>query len=234
MKRFCPKCGTEKGPFIKGFCMDCFVADHNLVELPEKINVETCKRCGSVRVRGVWQNYSPELIEEIIKANVKEKEFLLSTLKADYTKDDQNNISGIVRLVGNVDTEPFSFTLPVLIKQVNSICDSCMKLASNFYDGILQVRFSKDPSPSDNQKTMKKIEELLQEAKKEDKLAQIIDVLNTKKGYDLYIASKTAGKFVAERLAKYYRSEVTRSFSVKGIDSSGKPKKKFTFCVRVA
>jgi len=47
MKEFCPRCGRETGPFIRGFCSECLQEKVNLADAPETIEMEYCKRYGT-------------------------------------------------------------------------------------------------------------------------------------------------------------------------------------------
>ncbi len=52
LKRFCPACGSEKGPFIQGLCRECFLQKQKLVEVPEKIEVTHCPVCNKIKLKG--------------------------------------------------------------------------------------------------------------------------------------------------------------------------------------
>jgi len=54
MKEFCPKCGKDKGLFIQGFCSECSMQDHELVLLPEVIELEYCPRCNHIKAGHKW------------------------------------------------------------------------------------------------------------------------------------------------------------------------------------
>jgi NMD protein affecting ribosome stability and mRNA decay len=71
---FCPRCGKEKGTFIKGFCLDCYLKGHELAQLPSLMQIEHCKKCGKIRFKGKWLSQSEELLKDFVRFNIKPKE----------------------------------------------------------------------------------------------------------------------------------------------------------------
>ena len=70
--RFCAICGKslDKNAPHFGMCLDCFLKENDLFELPEKFTFRTCIDCGSYAIKEEW--FNPEyneifsIIEEVL------------------------------------------------------------------------------------------------------------------------------------------------------------------------
>ncbi len=232
-KRFCPKCGKETLRPVKGFCAECFALDHALVELPKEIRVEFCKRCNKIRLKGQWNEQDERLLKDFVSSKLKEKELRVKGVKVNLQPLAEGSTVAELNISGTVDGEEISLIKQALLKPKRGICDACMKLASDYYEAILQLRFKEKKNREREGELKKKIERILKEKKKLDSLAKVIAFRKDRKGFDALIGSKKAAKDVAEALAKKAKTSVVFSHSVVGMDKNGKQKKRFTFCVKV-
>jgi len=107
-----------------------------------------------------------------------------------------------------------------------------MKSVSNYYECTLQIRFDESPSSKQRRIVMDALNEFLDIRLAKDSLSRITGMQEDKKGFDVLIGSKTAGKEVALYLAKKFNSKIISSDSLVGLKSNGKPKKRLTFCIR--
>ena len=122
--------------------------------------------------------------------------------------------------------------LPIEIKKAITVCDSCMKLKSDYFEATVQIRFE---GKLDYQRIHGEVQKAIQfliAGQKEDPLSVLVSTKNDKHGVDLIIGSKKAGKDLANFLARDASTPVVATASLVGL-LNGKPKKKFTFCVRL-
>ena len=62
---FCPECGSTDKKMVGDICIDCFLKDFQMIELPKRIEVQICSHCNSKLEEGKWTDeFLPE--EEII------------------------------------------------------------------------------------------------------------------------------------------------------------------------
>ena len=62
---FCPECGSTDKKMVGDVCIDCFLKDFQMIELPKRIEVQICSHCNSKLEEGKWsEEFIPE--EEII------------------------------------------------------------------------------------------------------------------------------------------------------------------------
>ncbi len=125
----CPKCGRKNTEvkFIEAFCVDCYPYN---IKLPEKIEIEICKRCGKMRLKGEWIPYDKNKIEE----------YTISKCRGDFTDAKYDIESGkITFVVKKGETEVFvERWLP--FKKIITICPECSRIAGGYYEAIIQLR----------------------------------------------------------------------------------------------
>ena len=62
---FCVECGSTDKKMVGDICIDCFLKDFQMIEIPETIKVEICSHCNSRIEEGKWtDSFLPE--DEII------------------------------------------------------------------------------------------------------------------------------------------------------------------------
>lgn len=232
MREFCPKCGTEKGPFVKGFCLNCFSAEQELAELPEEIPLEYCGRCNKFKYKNKFIEFNDAMLTDLILSKLKPKEASIDSVKINFVEVTEGKKLAVVEIEGTVDGKKISFDKKSVIKFRAGICDACMKASSNYFEATLQLRFDSLPDNAKKNKVMAEVYEFLAPMEKIDPLAKVIDIERDKKGFDLKIGSKKAAKDLADFLARKSKSRVIPSHKVVGV-KNGEQKKRFTFCVRM-
>jgi len=67
--RFCAICGKtlDKNAPHFGMCLNCYLKENDLFELPEKFTFRTCIDCGSFSVKEEWFNPENNEIFSIIE-----------------------------------------------------------------------------------------------------------------------------------------------------------------------
>ena len=71
---FCIECGSEDKQMVGEICIDCFLKDFQMIEIPKNINVEICSHCNSRLEEGKWsESYLPEdeIIYRALERNIK-------------------------------------------------------------------------------------------------------------------------------------------------------------------
>ncbi len=234
VKRFCPKCGTGKGPFVKGFCKNCFLEKFPIVDLPEKIGIEFCKRCGKVRHRGKWEEQGEAVMEDIALSKLKAPDLQNPETEVSLKPNEDGTTLATIKIKAKYRGEEIELEKEALLKPVSGICDACMKISSNYHEAILQLRQEKTPSRKEADVLIAETKKALEGLRRGDDLARIVGTVTVPKGIDIMLGSKRAGKIVAQYFAQKDNSEIKRSHKLTGIDKSGKEKRRYSFCVRVS
>ncbi len=72
VNRFCAICGNdidENAPHF-GMCLNCYLKEHPLFELPNRFSFRTCIDCGSYSIKEEWTKPETNDIYPIIKEAV--------------------------------------------------------------------------------------------------------------------------------------------------------------------
>ncbi len=232
-KRFCPRCGATDRPFVRGFCVDCFLQTHRLVELPQNPQFSVCRECGKILLEGKWFSFSKEKLLGFVQKKIRVLELTDFKIALDLAAN--ATPAGWLApgtVVGHLDSEFVSWPIQIPVQSKDSLCRDCSLIKADYFEAELQLRFSKK-SKDLKERLIKKVQGHLSELRVHDSLAQISGIGNTPGGVDIKIGSKRAGKLVAERLHREMGGEIKHSYSLAGVDKSGRTRKRFTFLVRL-
>lgn len=234
MRRFCPKCGREgrEAGFIRGFCRECYLSEHSIADVPKEIEVEQCKRCGMVRFRGSWHGQEENMLAEIAAGGVKPHELADADIKVEIRPMSNGTSVAEATITGRIEGRDVELKREILLKPKIMLCDGCMKMSSNYFEATIQIRFAAKPFRAQVEKNTALVGEILRAEKRHDPLAEMVSVRQVQNGVDVQVGSRRAAKLAAVALARKSRFPLKTSYSLKGVDSSGKPKKRLTYCVR--
>ncbi len=227
---FCPNCGSTKGPFFKSLCKECFLKKKQMLQLLEEIKIEHCKFCGKIRVGGKWVEQTETVLKDFLKKKVKTKD--LSDVKLAISLEPMGeNTLALVKATGNIDGNRTSVETKTLLVSLETQCDPCMRLRSEYFEATLQLRFFR-PKQKQMQELLSEIEAITDSLKKKNSLASVVGVEMTKNGIDVMIGSAKAAQQIVRKLSKKTTVPTIKSFKLSGIDKHGRPNKKFTYSLR--
>ncbi|MDD5162936.1 MAG: 60S ribosomal export protein NMD3 [Candidatus ainarchaeum sp.] len=227
---FCPGCGSTNGPFFKGLCRDCFLKKHSLFELPPKTVIKRCKTCGRILFLGKWLNQENSLLEKIIEKNMKIFELENPKLKISFSPEEKGKILAKAALSGEICSNKIEQEKEAIIEFTSSLCDSCMKVVSNYYEATIQLRFEKKET---GEKIVAEIEKLLSSLSGEDLLAKIVSAKKQKTGIDLVLGSNKSASKIAKAIATKYNAKLVVSYKQAKGGTRDEAKKRFTYCIRI-
>ena len=206
---FCPECGSTDKEMVGDICIDCFLKEFQMIEIPERIEVEICSHCNSKLEEGKWSDeFIPEeeIIYRALERNIKiadEVENEIINLEIDQTKGTIS--SCYVEVVGEVHGTRIEETHDCEVKILKTVCPTCSKIQSGYYEIVVQFRAdSRDIKPEEYAKADEIVERTLIKQSKSDKLAYCPQIAKLKEGYDYYIGSFKSGHKVAEALTEEF------------------------------
>lgn len=234
--RLCPKCGKTEGEFIALFCRDCFLKDNpDLVKVPSKIELERCKRCEKIRVGGRWEEWSDERVEHMLLDKLKVKGVDSPQVRVEWTPHPKSEKEYRVHYTvdGTIDDLPVTFDTNSTLFIRSNICNDDMLISSDYYEGIVQVRFT-ERTPEKIRAVQDEIIAALTPLQKADSKAVVVNWVLQKHGLDAWIVSSKGAKAAAVAVSRARNGTMSVSGKLIGMDvHSTKSKHRLTFLVRV-
>ena len=232
MTGFCPRCGNETGPFVKGFCVDCFLLQKEVVPVPKEIELAVCKHCRKVRFTSTWLVQSEEKLEKFLVSKLKVKELLQPNVSVlfSFPFEREQQIKFIV--VGQIDSAELSFERDALLKPKGMTCDKCSKLFGNYFEATIQFRFEQNDPVLLEQKVLK-AQKIFEQLKKKDSLASIVKMSFDRKGVDLVVGSNKAAKKVVAIMANESKQKAIATKSLHSLNKlTSRNIYRYTYCLR--
>lgn len=213
---FCVECGSTDKKMVGNICIDCFLKDFQMIELPERIEVQICSHCNSKLEEGKWSEENipeEEIIYRALERNIKIADEVTNeiiNLEIDQIK---GTIAGCyVEVVGEVEGTQIEETHDTEVKILKTVCPTCSKLQAGYYEAVIQFRAdSREIKPEEYEKADEIVEKTLIKQSKKDKLAYCPQIAKLKEGYDYYIGSLKSGRKVAEALKEEFGGIIKES-----------------------
>jgi len=122
----CPKCGrkSEDIEFIEAFCTECYPAN---IKVPKKVEIEQCKACKKVRIKGEWVQYSKKAVAEHVAGKC----------RGDFDSAEYNAEEG--NIIFTVKGKK-KVTLPANVEIKTTMCAYCSRMSGGYYEGLIQLR----------------------------------------------------------------------------------------------
>ena len=213
---FCPECGSTDKEMVGNICIDCFLKEFEMIELPQRIEVEICSHCNSKLEEGKWSEENipeEEIIYRALERNIKIQDEVsneIINLKIDQIKGTISNC--FVEVIGEVHGTQIEETHECEVKIKKSVCPSCSKMQSGYYETVIQFRANnREIKTEEYAKADEIVERTLIKQSKKDKLAYCPQIAKLKEGYDYYIGSFKSGKKVAENLKEEFGGTIKES-----------------------
>ena len=232
----CPKCGTKEWAFVGVFCQSCFLKDHpKLIEIPSKLEIEKCNRCGKVRVQGQWKEWDDDSVHRWIKEKVKAKGMhdVVITLELRPHPKEEKEMRVKVMVSGEIEQTKLDLTLYATLFIRSNICNDDMLISSDYYEAIIQVRFP-DRTVERVRSLQDELVKALAPIQKLDSKAVVVNWALQTNGFDAWIVSSKAAKAAAVYLSRQHKGTISVSNKQIGLDThTSKTKYRFTYLVRL-
>jgi len=213
---FCPECGSTDKEMVGDICIDCFLKEFQMMELPKRIEVQICSHCNSKLEEGKWSDeFIPEeeIIYRALERNIKiadEVENEIINLEIEQMKG--TIASCYVEIAGEVHGAHIDETHDTEVKILKTVCPTCSKIQSGYYESVIQFRAdNREIKPEEYDLADEIVERTLIKQSKKDKLAYCPQIAKLKEGYDYYIGSLKSGKKVAEALTEEFGGIIKES-----------------------
>lgn len=213
---FCPECGSTDKEMVGDICIDCFLKEFQMIEIPKNIEVEICSHCNSKLEEGKWSDeFIPEdeIIYRALERNIK----IADEVSNEIINLEIDQIKGtiaecFVEVTGEVHGVEIEETHDCQVKIKKTVCPTCSKIQAGYYETVIQFRADKrEIKAEEYAKADEVVERTLIKQAKVDKLAYCPQIAKLKEGYDYYIGSFKTGKKVAEALKEEFGGIIKES-----------------------
>lgn len=209
---FCVECGAE-GPTVGGLCAKCFAKRHPLVAAPVHLDVARCRLCGAFEFRGGWSRTELELaIPRILAERIPPlRPFPRVFFTHVARKEDENNLALTVKASGRVEGMEQVQDFHVRLRIKPSLCETCQKQASQYFEGILQIRGDgRELTPPEIRAARTLVRSRVDRGRDEsgDFVSKIEEVDG---GLDFYVSTNALGTRLAREVADAFGGVVTSS-----------------------
>ena len=213
---FCPECGSTDKKMVGDICIDCFLKDFKMLELPKRIEVQICSHCNSKLEEGKWsEEFIPE--EEIIYRALERNIKVADEVSNEHVTLEIRQMKGTiaecrVEITGEVEGTQIEESDDTEVKILKTVCPTCSKLQSGYYEAVIQFRAdNREIKAEEYAKADEIVERTLIKQSKTDKLAYCPQIAKLKEGYDYYIGSLKSGRKVVEALKEEFGGVIKES-----------------------
>ena len=233
--RFCAICGKslkQNSPHFN-MCMDCYLAENPLFELPDSFSVKICKECGMYSKKEEWIE-SPSndifgIIEEVIekfllKKYIKSNEiqFAFSYDKTNFMYNSSDLLKSLKLIVhGKLNKNPKISSEQNIDVVINyELCNNCSNLISGMHFlSIIQLRVKAEDFFDVIADCLSEIQKYVEDLYLEDNRQYISKLVDQKYGVDLFLSTNELMKKIIVFLKPRYNFILKRSKKLVGRDS---------------
>jgi nonsense-mediated mRNA decay protein 3 len=228
MRRFCPKCGSEKGELVGGFCASCYW-EKVLEDFPRELRTTVCKYCYSYLHGKRWiQRIDKKGEDRIVEAAVAEVERQIELPEG----VEAAGIAGVVS-ARSEDGEPSAVEVTVRLEETaggqekeakvlvaidHQLCHECYCAATGKYDAIIQVRAEGRKLDTLDKEIVERVIGGFSTRSEERGKAEISEVKENEGGIDIKFTDLNPAKMFAKQLTSITGADHVESARIVGID----------------
>lgn len=250
-REFCPRCGSAVEPREEPLpgqprdrdaklCNDCYFEDFDLVDAPDRIEIQVCSGCGAVHRGNRWvdvgaRDYTDVAVDAVteelgVHVNAADVRWGVEPEQVDPTTIRMHcEFSGIVR--GTLRQE--SVTVPVKIG--SGTCSRCGRIAGGYYASVVQIRADDRVPASEETARAVEIAESYVAAREDTGSREdfITEVTETDDGVDIKLSTNQLGRGVSARIVEELGGTVEDHATLVTEDEDGNEVYRVTFAVRL-
>ncbi len=233
--RFCAICGIElvnDYPHF-GMCLECYLKENPLFELPNKFSLNVCFDCGSYAKKEVWieslesgifsiikEALQKYLLKPILKKN--KIEFSISFNEESFVFSSKELLISLEVKINGVMKNNFNIKHQQVIKLnlIYILCKNCSNLrGGTYFLSILQLRVKNENQFDLIKKVLDEINGYSEIVFEKDHKHYISKIEDQKYGVDLYLSTKELMNYIIKFLKTRYYFLMKRSKKLVGRDS---------------
>ena len=233
--RFCAICGKslkQNSPHFN-MCMDCYLTENPLFELPDSFSIRICKECGMYSKKEEWIELPSDdifrIIEEVIEKFLLKKYIKSNEIQFSFSYDKTNfiyNSSDLLKSLklivhGKLIKNPKISSEQNIDVVINyELCNNCSNLISGMHFlSIIQLRVKGEEFFDVIANSLSEIQKYVEDLYLEDNRQYISKLVDQKYGVDLFLSTNELMKKIIVFLKPRYNFILKRSKKLVGRDS---------------
>jgi len=233
--RFCAICGKKidgDSPHV-GMCLNCYLKEHPLFDLPNKFTIYVCIDCGNYTKKDVWFEPSEDDLFSILSEAVQkfllkpfiknsQIEFSLSFEEKSLEYSSKDLLKSIEVLIkGTLKGNPkINHQMAVQLILNNTLCKNCSNIrGGTYFVSILQLRVKDEKQYEFILKILEEINNFAENLFKKDQRQYISKVEDQKYGVDLYLSTNEIMNHIVKFLRSHYHFLLKRTKKLVGRDN---------------
>jgi nonsense-mediated mRNA decay protein 3 len=244
--QFCPRCGEtlvrERDPegTESGLCDACYLDQYDLVDAPDRVEIQVCSGCGAVHRGNRWvdvgaEDYTDVAVDAVTEALGVHVDAESVTWQVSPEQVDETTIRMHCQFSGVLRERPVTETVTVPVKIGRGTCDRCGDIAGGSFAAVVQVR-ARDRTPSDEERA--RALEIARDyvADREDRGdrgAYITETGEIDAGLNVKVSTTQIGRAIADRIARELGGAVEESRRLITEDGDGQRVYRMSYAVRL-
>jgi nonsense-mediated mRNA decay protein 3 len=250
-REFCPRCGdpvparTEPLPGAPRdrdahLCDACYLADYEMIDAPDRVEVLVCSGCGAIRRGNRWvdvgaRDYTDVAVDEVSDALGVHVSATDVTWTVEPEQVDETTIRMHCRFTGVVRETPLEESVVVPVKISRGTCDRCGRIAGGYHNAVVQVRAEgRTPTAEERSRAVEIAEAYIADREAAgDRNAFITEVERVDDGVDVRISTTQMGQGAASRIVRELGGNVESYPTLVTEDGDGNEVYRVTYAVRL-
>jgi len=233
--RFCAICGkklVQDDPHF-GMCLKCFLKEHPLFKLPDRLSINICLDCGSYSKKDIWIEPLDNELFSIIKEAVQRfllKSFLKkNNIDFSFAVNENSFIFSSKDLLVSLEVEIIGVLKEdsnIKHKQIISInlnhilCKNCSNLrGGTYFIAIIQLRVKDEEQFGLIKEVLDEVNDYVENLFEKNHKQYISKIENQKFGVDLYLSTNELMNYLIKFLKSKYYFLLKRTKKLVGRDS---------------
>lgn len=247
-RAFCPRCGddievdrsirTERGE--PSLCDACYFENFELVDAPDRLEVNYCTRCGAVHRGNRWvdvdaRDYTDIAVDEVSRALAVHVDADEVSWRVDPEQVDETTVRMHCRFTGVVRDTSIEADVTVPVKLSGGTCTRCGRIAGDYYASVVQVRAAdRDPTGDELAAAREIADEVVAEMEETgDRDAFVTEIAEVDGGLDAKVSTNKIGLKIAQRIVDRFGGRYSDSETLVTEDEDGNEVYRVTYAVRL-
>jgi len=233
--RFCAICGKDLDEFAPnyGMCLKCYLKEHPLFELPEKLSIKICLDCGNYSKKNIWieseNNEIFFIIEDairnfVLKPYLKKDniDFSIFFNQESFVYSSKDLLKSLILTVKGTlrHDKKINYQEKINIILNYDLCKNCSNLrAGTYFLSIIQLRVKNENFFNIIKEVLDEIHIYVEKLNEKDSRQYITKIEDQKFGVDLYLSTNELMNYILKYLKRKYPFILKRSKKLVGRDS---------------